>query len=151
MSQHPLSRTVATLALTAAMIGALAGCSSSSAPGPTRSATPTSSASASATKTVYDKCVDGHATILASDVAKGKPFTLRGACDSVSIVGKAKNHTTIHLPDTVKLLVIEGDDTTVDAHSVATIIVPGSHNTITYKGTADVQDQGQDNSITAAQ
>jgi hypothetical protein len=138
-----LTKTLIAAATGAVIVAALAGCSANGS-GPKPSATPSSTATAQST--VYDRCVDGQATILASGLKKD--FALTGDCSTVSIVGKAKHGTTITLP-ALDLLVIEGDGATVAAKSSAKIVFAGNDNTVTYAGTAEVDDQGSGNTATA--
>lgn len=138
-------KTVITITLGAGLVAALAGCSSTGTPDKTASPTPTKQSSAS--KTVYNKCIDGLATIKASDVTAKKPFSL-GDCTHVSVLGAAKKGATISL-GAVEDLLVEASGATIEVQKAKSITVPGSDNTVTYSGEAAVQDLGQHNSITA--
>lgn len=96
----------------------------------------------------YNECIDDRATILASDVERSGTITL-GDCAEVSVVGAATPGSTIEIGE-VKLLVVEADGATVHAGKTERIIVPGAHNSVTHIGEAQVEDQGAENTITAA-
>lgn len=134
--------TVITMALGTALVAALTGCSSTGNPDKAPSPSPTKTSAAS--ETVYNKCVDGLATIKATDK---EPLTL-GDCAHVSVLGAAKGGATITL-GTVEDLLVEASGATVDVQSVTSITVPGSDNSVTYSGQATVQDLGQNNTISA--
>ncbi|ROP65161.1 DUF3060 family protein [Curtobacterium sp. PhB130] len=133
---------IAALAATVALAG-LTGCAASQPD----TAKPTSSTSTapSVAKTVYDECVDGQATVLASKLTGD--FSLEGDCKTVSIVGAAKKGTTITLP-ALDLLVIEGNATKVTADSAAKIVFAGNDNVVQHGGHAEVEDHGTGNSAT---
>ena len=138
-------RTLVTITLGATLVAALTGCSGGAAPDRTPSPSPTEEGAT--TETVYDTCVDGLATIRATDVSPEEPLSL-GDCTHVSVLGAAPGGATITL-GAVEDLLVEASGATVDVQSVKTITVPGSDNTVTYAGEAAVQDLGQDNTITA--
>ena len=66
-----IRKTAVSLVLGAAFLTALAGCSSTSTPGPTSSPKP--SHTTPVTETVYNECVDGLATVDASDLPRTSP------------------------------------------------------------------------------
>ncbi|WIB26927.1 hypothetical protein [Curtobacterium sp. MCSS17_015] len=131
-------------AVTAALALLVTGCTGSA---PDAKQTPTAGpSSAAAQEETYNECIDGRATVLASDVERGGEITL-GDCDEVSVVGAAAAGSSIEL-GAVKLLVIEADGATVRAGAVGRIVVPGAHNTVTHTGEATVDDQGVENTVT---
>lgn len=140
-----IRKTAVSLVLGAAFLTALAGCSSTSTPGPTSSPKP--SHTTPVTETVYNECVDGLATVDASDLSADEPFTL-GDCAQVSVLGAAKDGGTISL-GAVDSLLVEASGATIEVQGAKTITIPGSDNTVTYGGTAEVQDLGTGNTATA--
>lgn len=138
-------KTVIAIALGAALATVLTGCSGTATPDKTSSPAPTKSSST--TETVYNKCVDGLATIKADEATAKKPLAVSD-CAHVSVLGAAKNGATITL-GAVEDLLIEASGATVDIQSVKNITVPGSDNTVRYSGEAAVQDLGQNNTISA--
>lgn len=136
---------MASLVLAAGLAVLVSGCSSDE-PEPKSTQKPTPSPTATAPEVRYNECVDGKATVLASDVEKGGSFEL-GDCAEVSVVGAANPDSTIKL-GAVTLLVVEADAAVVHAGTVERIVVPGSHNEITHAGDAAVDDQGTDNEVT---
>lgn len=96
----------------------------------------------------YDECVDGRATVLASDASRNGRIAI-GDCNEVSVVGAASPGSTIEL-GRVELLVVEGDGATIHLDRVDRIVVPGNHNTVTHVGESEVDDQGTGNTITAS-
>jgi len=140
-------KTVATVALGAALAAALTGCSGGATPDKTSSPTPSPTKTSAANETVYNECIDGLATIDASDATAEKPLTV-GDCTHVSVLGAAKDGSTITL-GAVEDLLVEASGATIDVKSAKSITVPGSDNTVKYSGEAEVQDLGQDNTISA--
>lgn len=138
-------KTVVTIALGAALAAALTGCSGGSNLDKTSSPSPTKTSTAN--ETVYNECVDGLATIDATDATAKKPLTV-GDCAHVSVLGAAEDGSTITL-GAVEDLLVEASGATIDVESVKSITVPGSDNTVKYSGEAAVQDLGQDNTIAA--
>lgn len=145
MKRRPI--TTAVLAASGLLV-ILTGCSGED--GTTATKTPTPSASAQETSepthTTYNECVEGHATIDAAAVEAGEPIELDD-CADVSIVSGSKDGTPITI-GAVENLLVEASDAEIEVDRAGHIIVPGSGNTITYSGEAEVQDLGKDNSIT---
>jgi hypothetical protein len=140
-------KTVLTIALGTALVAALTGCSHGANPDKTSSPTPAPTKTSAANETVYNECIDGLATIDASDATAEKPLTV-GDCTHVSVLGAAEDGSTITL-GAVEDLLVEASGATIDVKSAKSITVPGSDNTVTYSGEAAVQDLGQDNTISA--
>lgn len=137
---------ISTITLAVVAAAALTGCSTAQ---DDKKASPSPSASATTKpiETVYDKCVDGAATLLTTNTGAGKTFSL-GDCANVSIVGAGAKGSSFEL-GTVETLVVEGDSVTVSVASAKKIIVAGQQNDVTYGGQAEVVDDGAKNTITA--
>jgi hypothetical protein len=140
-------KTVLTIALGTALVAALTGCSGGANPDKTSSPTPTPTKTSAANETVYNECIDGLATIDASDATAEKPLSV-GDCTHVSVLGAAQDGSTITL-GAVEDLLVEASGATIEVKSAKSITVPGSDNTVTYSGAAAVKDLGQDNTISA--
>ncbi|QCR42509.1 hypothetical protein C1N91_02065 [Curtobacterium sp. SGAir0471] len=137
--------TALTVALAITSIVSLAGCSNSA--DPDKAASPSPTRTSAANETVYNTCVDGLATIDAAHFTAEKPLDL-GDCTHVSVLGAAKDGSTITL-GAVEDLLIEASGATIHVDSAKSITVPGSDNTVQYSGETAVQDLGQGNTITA--
>lgn len=140
-------KTIVTIALGATLVAALTGCSNGANPDKTVSPTPSPTKTSAANETVYNECIDGLATIDASDATAEKPLAV-GDCTHVSVLGAAEDGSTIKL-GAVEDLLVEASGARIDVKSVKSITVPGSENTVKYSGEAAVKDLGQGNTITA--
>lgn len=140
-------KTVASVALGAALIAALAGCSGGGTPDKSASPTPSPTKTSAANETVYNKCIDGLATINAKDATAEKPLAV-GDCAHVAVLGAAEDGSTITL-GAVEDLLVEASGATIDVQSAKSITVPGSDNTVKYSGETAVKDLGKGNTISA--
>ena len=136
-----------TLALGAALVATLAGCSGESTPSKTKTPAAAPTQSSVPAETVYNECKDGLATIDLGEIEAGKPLSL-GDCAQVSVVGKGAADVRVEL-GTVGGLVVEASNAVISVQQASSVIVPGSGNTVSYGGDAQVQDLGADNTITA--
>jgi hypothetical protein len=139
--------TVLTIALGTALVAALTGCSHGANPDKTSSPTPAPTKTSAANETVYNECIDGLATIDATDATAKKPLAL-GDCTHVSVLGAGADGSTITL-GAVEDLLVEASGATIEVASAKSITVPGSDNTVTYSGEAAVKDLGQNNKVSA--
>lgn len=140
-------KTVVTITLGAALAAALTGCSGGESPDKASSPTPSPTGTSVTNEIVYNECVDGLATIDASDATAEEPLSV-GDCTHVSVLGAAEDGSTITI-GAVEDLLVEASGATIDVESAKSITVPGSDNTVTYSGEAAVQDLGQDNTVSA--
>jgi len=134
MTTPALRTTLATLAISAGLVAALAGCTAGSTTAGSTKA-PTASATTDAklptpAAPVVNKCVNGNAVLTPTE--KKPTITLAEACDTVSIVG-VKGQITL---GAVKHLVFEGEGNTVTVESVTKVDFGGNDNTLTHSGAA---------------
>ncbi|WFR68073.1 DUF3060 domain-containing protein [Curtobacterium flaccumfaciens] len=105
-----------------------ASASATSEPSPT-STFPAESIDNKAPKT--GSCDNGQITITAGDLSKDKTFTVKDACDKVSILASGASITIEHDVDAVT---IEGSDNTITAKDVQRTYAVGTGNTIKHTG-----------------
>jgi hypothetical protein len=131
-----------TIALTGALAGLLAGCSSSDEPAPTP--TPTTTADAAPAD---DTCVDGVAWMQFDESGETEKSLPEG-CATIVVNGNGGTLTA----GPADTLVIMGNDNTVDLGTVGQIDLEGTGNTITHTTDADpvVNTDNDTNTVTRA-